>query len=77
LSPDASDSKKHQGSGSPEDGGKFIVLSEKLFVINEASVDVCSCCNQPCDGDGIKSQALQWDLCECWFHTLCENIISI
>ena len=64
LSPDASDSKKHQGSRSPEDGGNFIVqnpLSEKLSVVNEVSVDVCRCCNQPCDGDGIKDQAQTCD----------------
>ena len=79
LSPDANQSKKHQGSGSPEDGENSSVqnspsLSEKLSIVNKISVDMCGCCNQPCDGDGVAGQALQCDLCECWFHAVCENI---
>jgi len=27
-----------------------------------------------CDGDGVKGQALQCDLCDGWFHALCENM---
>jgi len=57
----SSDAKKQQGSVSPVDEENFIVqnsISEKLFVVNEVSVDVCSCCNQPCVGDGVKGQAL-------------------
>jgi len=35
---------------------------------------MCACCNEPCDGDGdgVKGQALQCDLCDGWFHALCE-----
>jgi len=47
------------------------LLSDKL---SEISVDICRCCNQPCDGDGVKGQALQCDLYDGWFHALCENM---
>ena len=42
--------KKHQGNGSTVQNS----LSEKLSVVNDVSVNICSCCNQQCDGDGIK-----------------------
>ena len=28
------------------------------------------------DADGVKGEAFQCDLCESWFHALCENIGS-
>ena len=30
---------------------------------------MCACCNEPCDSDGVKGQC---DLCDGWFHALCE-----
>ena len=27
-------------------------------------------------GHGVKGQALQCDLCECWYHAMCENFGS-
>jgi len=48
-------------------------LSDKLSKI---SVDMCACCNEPCDDDGVKGQALQCDLCDGWFHALYENMSS-
>ena len=37
---------------------------------------MCSNCNESCDADGVKGEALQCDLCEGWFHAACENISS-
>ena len=37
---------------------------------------MCGHCNETCDADGVKGEAFQCDLCEGWFHTLCENIGS-
>ena len=84
LSPDASQSKKHQGGESSEKGGDSTViihsgevsLSDKLSAVNKIAVDVCSNCNESCDADGVKGEALQCDLCEGWFHAACENISS-
>jgi len=40
--------------------------------MNKISIDLCGCCNQPCDGNGIYGQALQSNLCES-YHAMCEN----
>ena len=76
LSPEATLPKKYQESSSPENEMNLNIqsqasLSDKLSKI---SVDTSACCNEPCDGDGAKGQALQCDLCEGWFHVLCENM---
>ena len=84
LSPDASQSKKYQGGESSEKGRDSTViihsgevsLSDKLSAVNKIAVDVCSNCNESCDADGVKGEALQCDLCEGWFHAACENISS-
>ena len=78
LSPDASQSKKHQGVGSPENSvtQSLPSLSDKLTSVNKISVDICGHCNETCDVDGVKGEAFQCDLCEGWFHALCENIGS-
>jgi len=47
-----------------------------LTAVNKISVDLCGCCNQPCDGDGVKGQALQCDLFECWHHAMWEKFGS-
>ena len=84
LSPDANQSKKHQGGGSPENGGDSAVrnhsgdvsLSDKLSAVNKIAVDMCGHCNKTCDAEGVKGEALQCDLCEGWFHASCESISS-
>ena len=37
---------------------------------------MCGNCNESCDADGVKSEALQCDLCEGWFDATYENISS-
>ena len=48
LSPDASQSKKHQGVGSPENSvtQSLPSLSDKLTAVNKISVDICGHCNE-------------------------------
>ena len=79
LPPEVSLLKKYQESSSPENEMNLNIqsqasLSDKLLKI---SVDKCACCIEPWDGDGVKGQALQCDLCDGWFHALCAtNSIS-
>jgi len=81
LSPEANQSKMHQGGESPEKEGDSttgneVSFSDKLSAVNKIVVDMCGHCNKTCDADGIKSEALQCDLCEGWVHASCENISS-
>ena len=39
-------------------------------------MDLCGCCYQPWDRDGVKGQALQCDLCDCWYHAMFEKFGS-
>ena len=58
LYPDENESKKHKGSKSSTVQGP-VSLSVKLPAMKVISVDMCGCCNQSCDGDGVMGQALQ------------------
>ena len=51
---------------------QFNSPSDTLTAMNKISIDLCGCCNQPCDGNGIYGQALQSNLCES-YHAMCEN----
>ena len=57
---------KYQESSSPENEMNLnnesqASLSDK---VSKISVNTSACCNEPCNGDGVKGQALQCDLCD-------------
>ena len=56
LYPDGNEFKKYQQSKSPVNFADE--PSNNTTAVNKISVDLCGCCNQPCDGAWCKRSSL-------------------
>ena len=71
---DGNEFKKYQQSKSPMNSADEPSATQQLWIrFQRICVAVVI---SHVTGHGVKGQALQCDLCECWYHAMCENFGS-